>query len=46
MGKKSRIVFDNNQVLHAAIEEREPLARIFTLNGILIISTAVVSVCH
>jgi len=31
--KKAELFFDNNQVLHAIIEEREPLARIFTLQG-------------
>jgi cell division protein FtsQ len=31
--KKAELFFDNKQVLHAEIEEREPLARIFTLAG-------------
>lgn len=31
--KKADLFFDNKQVLHANIEEREPLARIFTLQG-------------
>jgi len=31
--KKAELFFDNKQVLHAAIEEREPLARVFTLQG-------------
>lgn len=31
--KEAQLFFDNKQVLHAAIEEREPLARIFTLAG-------------
>ncbi|QEC68833.1 hypothetical protein FRZ67_16525 [Panacibacter ginsenosidivorans] len=31
--KKAELFFDNTQVLHAMIEEREPLARIFTLAG-------------
>src|SRR3954454_2471218 len=31
--KDADLFFDNNQVLHAKIEEREPIARIFTLSG-------------
>ncbi len=31
--KSAELFFDNNQVLHANITEREPLARIFTLQG-------------
>ena len=31
--KKAELFFDNTQVLHAMIEEREPVARIFTLAG-------------
>lgn len=31
--KNAELFFDNNQVLHATIEEREPLARIFTIGG-------------
>lgn len=31
--KKAELFFDNKQVLHAEIEEREPIARIFTLAG-------------
>ena len=31
--KKAELFFDNKQVLHVDIEEREPLARIFTLAG-------------
>ncbi len=29
----AELFFDNNQVLHAKIEEREPVARIFTMQG-------------
>ena len=32
--KKAELFFDNKQVLHATIEEREPVARIFTRSGI------------
>jgi len=31
--KDADLFFDNNQVLYAKIEEREPIARIFTLSG-------------
>ncbi len=31
--KKAELFFDNKQVLHANIEEREPMARVFTLQG-------------
>ena len=31
--KNADLFFDNNQVLYAKIEEREPIARIFTLSG-------------
>jgi cell division protein FtsQ len=31
--KKAELFFDNKQVLHANIEEREPIARVFTLEG-------------
>jgi cell division protein FtsQ len=31
--KKAELFFDNKQVLHANIEEREPIARVFTLQG-------------
>jgi cell division protein FtsQ len=31
--KKAELFFDNKQVLHAKIEEREPIARVFTLQG-------------
>jgi len=31
--KKAELFFDNKQVLHVNIEEREPLARVFTLQG-------------
>jgi cell division protein FtsQ len=31
--KQAELFFDNKQILHAEIEEREPLARIFTLSG-------------
>lgn len=31
--KKAELFFDNKQVLHVDIEEREPLARVFTLAG-------------
>jgi cell division protein FtsQ len=31
--KNADLFFDNNQVLHAKIEEREPIARIFTVSG-------------
>lgn len=31
--RKADLFFDNNQVLHTVIEEREPLARIFTVQG-------------
>jgi cell division protein FtsQ len=31
--KNADLFFDNNQVLHGKIEEREPIARIFTLSG-------------
>jgi cell division protein FtsQ len=31
--KKAELFFDNTQVLHAMIEEREPIARIFTRSG-------------
>ncbi len=31
--KKADLFFDNKQVLHVNIEEREPLARLFTLSG-------------
>jgi cell division protein FtsQ len=31
--KKAELFFDNNQVLRVKIDEREPLARVFTLSG-------------
>jgi cell division protein FtsQ len=31
--KKAELFFDNNQVLRVKIDEREPLARVFTLGG-------------
>lgn len=31
--KDAQLFFDNRQVLHVSIEEREPLARVFTLQG-------------
>lgn len=31
--KKAELFFDNKQVLHVTVEEREPIARIFTLQG-------------
>src|SRR5215212_708429 len=31
--KKAELFFDNRQVLHANITEREPIARVFTLQG-------------
>lgn len=31
--KKADLFFDNNQILHVNIQEREPVARIFTLSG-------------
>jgi cell division protein FtsQ len=31
--KKADLFFDNDNVLHVTIHEREPLARIFTING-------------
>lgn len=31
--KNAEIYFDNNQVLHAEVEEREPVARIFTITS-------------
>src|SRR5207249_9386158 len=31
--KNADLFFDNGQVLHAMIQEREPVARIFTLSG-------------
>src|SRR5581483_10132764 len=31
--KNAEMFFDNKQVLHVEIEEREPIARIFTLSG-------------
>jgi cell division protein FtsQ len=32
--KEIELFFDNNQVLHVEIEEREPIARVFTANNI------------
>lgn len=31
--KKAELFFDNKQVLHVTVEEREPIARIFTMQG-------------
>src|SRR4051794_38122096 len=31
--RKAELFFDNRQVLHANIEEREPVARVFTIQG-------------
>src|SRR3954469_23268206 len=31
--KKARLYFDNQAVLQVSVEEREPIARIFTANG-------------
>ena len=31
--KNAELFFDNNQVLHVKVEEREPVARMFTVNG-------------
>lgn len=31
--KNAELFFDNNQVLHVKVEERQPVARIYTVNG-------------
>jgi cell division protein FtsQ len=41
--KKAELFFDNKQVLHAQVEEREPVARVFTLQGK---SYYIDSLCH
>ena len=39
--KEAQLFFDNRQVLHVSIEEREPLARVLLSREVHFISTAV-----